>query len=70
VNVLRMLAGWACIAIALASIAIALLGGFGDAGRAAASGSPVLMAHLPAVVFGLALLAVGTWLLNKKKKSP
>jgi lipopolysaccharide export LptBFGC system permease protein LptF len=64
VNVLRIVAGWACILAALALIVLFALGG---APGVAAPASPALMAHLPPVAVGLALLAVGVWLLKKGK---
>ena len=65
-NVLRILAGWACIVAALALIVVLALGG---ASGVSAPGSPALMAHLPPVALGLALLALGVWLLKKGKPS-
>ena len=65
-NVLRILAGWACIVAALALIVLIALGG---APGVSAPASPVLKAHLPLVAVGLALLAVGVWLLKKGKPS-
>jgi len=67
-SLLRIVVGWTCIAIAIVMIVVATLGGF--AGIAGVSRfSPALMAHLPGVVFGFALLAVGAWLLKRKKSS-
>ena len=63
-NVLRIVAGWACILVALALIVLIALG---SAPGASASASPALMAHLPPVAIGLALLAAGVWLLKKGK---
>jgi lipopolysaccharide export LptBFGC system permease protein LptF len=63
-NVLRILAGWACIVAALALIVLFALGG---ASGVSAPASPALMAHLPPVAVGLALLAAGVWLLKKGK---
>ncbi len=57
-RLLRMLAGLACIGAALVLVAFALV----DGGIQGPS-SPALMAHLPPVAFGLALLALGAWLL-------
>jgi hypothetical protein len=68
-NLLRLLIGWACIAAALVMVAATALGGFAGIERFVPR-SPVLMAQLPGVVFGLALLAVGIWMLKKKKTSP
>jgi len=67
-SLLRIVSGWACIVIALVVIAILALGGVdGGAGMTSAS-SPTLMAHLPGVVFGLALLAPGTRSLKTKSR--
>ena len=65
-NLLRILAGWTCIVAALALIVLIALGG---ASGVSMPGSPALMAHLPLVAVGLALLAVGVWLLKKGKPS-
>ncbi len=54
-----MLAGLACVAVAVALTLVLALGWPGAGGAA----SPALMAHLPPVVFGLSLLALGLWLL-------
>ena len=59
-NALRLLAGLACIAAGLILTVVLPIGGGTDGSR-----SPALMAHLPPVVFGLALLALGCWLLWK-----
>ena len=68
-SLLRIVVGWICIAAALLLVAATVLGGF--AGIASfVPRSPALMGHLPGVVFGLALLAVGIWMLKKKKTSP
>jgi lipopolysaccharide export LptBFGC system permease protein LptF len=61
-NALRIVAGWACIVAALALIVLIALGGTPPV---SAPASPALMAHLPPVAVGLALLAVGVWLLKK-----
>lgn len=57
-RLLRILAGLACAAAGLLLVVVLALRG-GTTGGA----SPALMAHLPPVVFGLALLALGAWLL-------
>jgi lipopolysaccharide export LptBFGC system permease protein LptF len=62
-RVLRVIAGLICIAAALVLIVVLALGGPGVGG----AHSPALMAHLPPVVFGLALLALGVWLLKGKR---
>ena len=68
-SVLRIVVGWICIAAALVLVAATALGGFAGIERFVPR-SPALMGHLPGVVFGLALLAVGIWMLKKKKTSP
>ena len=68
-SLLRIVVGWACIAMALVVVAAAALGGFAGIARFV-PGSPALAGHLPGVVFGLTLLAVGIWVLKKKKISP
>ena len=62
-NALRLLAGLACVAAGLLLTVVLLVTGEGDGSR-----SPALMAHLPPVSFGLALVAVGCWLLLKRKR--
>jgi hypothetical protein len=68
-SLLRIVFGWTCIAAALAVVAVAALGGFAGIARFVPA-SPALAGHLPGVVFGLALLAVGIWVLKNKKASP
>ena len=55
---LRWLAGLACIGGGIALCLWLLLVDGGGHG-------PALMAHLPPVAFGIALLAAGIWLLRK-----
>lgn len=62
-NAVRLLAGLACVAAGLFLTVVLLVTGEGDGSR-----SPALMAHLPPVAFGLALMAVGCWLLLKRKR--
>jgi hypothetical protein len=62
-RLLRVIAGLACTAVALVLIVVLALGGPSMGGAR----SPALMAHLPPVVFGLALLALGVWLLKGKR---
>lgn len=61
----RIALGLACAAGGLALIVALPLAGPTDAARMA---SPALMAHLPPVAFGLALLGVGAWLLATGRK--
>ena len=56
----RVLVGSLCIVLGL--VVTALLGfGFGPAGGV---GAPALVAVLPSVSFGLAICAVGVWLIS------
>lgn len=55
---LRILAGWACIAIALAVAVAALRGGL-----PAHAATSALIAHLPTAAYVLAPLSLGLWLL-------
>lgn len=61
-RLLRILAGLVCIAVALATVGLLLL-----APTESGTTSPALMAHLPPVAFGLALFALGLWLLLRKR---
>jgi hypothetical protein len=63
---LRLLAGWLCVAIGCALVVLLGLGAF-DPVDAPASLGPVLVAMLPSVTIGLALFAVGVWLINTGK---
>lgn len=67
---MRILAGWLCIAIGFALVVLLGLGVFDplDASMAA-TGSliPVLAALLPSVSFGIAIFAVGVWLITNGK---
>ena len=62
-RLLRTIAGLTCIAAAVVLILVLLLRAPGIGGVH----SPALTAHLPPVVFGLALLALGVWLLKGKR---
>jgi len=67
---LRLLAGWLCIAAGFALVVMLGLGVFDPVTAAAAratSLTPALVAMLPGVSFGIALFAVGVWLIATRK---
>lgn len=67
---LRLLAGWLCIAAGFALVVMLGLGVFDPITASAAratSLTPVLVAMLPGVSFGIALFAVGVWLIATRK---
>lgn len=67
---LRLLAGWLCIAIGFALMVVFGLGVFDPLGASAAKATsltPVLVAMLPSVSFGIAIFAVGVWLIATRK---
>jgi hypothetical protein len=65
-----MLAGWICIVIGFAVMALLGLGMVDPTVNAAAhatSMTPVLVALLPSVSFGIAIFAVGVWLISTSR---
>ncbi|MFC3550581.1 hypothetical protein ACFOLC_06075 [Lysobacter cavernae] len=62
---LRLLAGWLCIGLGLA---LMVLLGLGADLPSATSPTPILVALLPSVSFGLALCTVGAWLIATRKR--
>ena len=69
---IRLMAGWCCVAIGFALVVVLGLGVLDPAGTSAASATslaPVLVALLPSVSFGIAIFAVGVWLITTGKKS-
>lgn len=67
---LRLLAGWLCVAIGFAVIVLLGLGVFDPTATAAADAvslTPVLVALLPSVSFGIAIVAIGFWLITTGK---
>lgn len=67
---LRLLAGWLCIAAGFALVVMLGLGVFDPITASAAratSLTPVLVAMLPGVSFGIAIFAVGVWLIATRK---
>ncbi|MFD0738807.1 hypothetical protein ACFQZQ_05890 [Lysobacter koreensis] len=69
---MRLLAGWLCIAIGFALVVLLALGVLDPVGASAAratSLTPVLVALLPSVSVGIAIFAVGVWLISTGRKS-
>ena len=67
---LRLLAGWLCIAAGFALVVMLGLGVFDPITASAAratSLTPALVAMLPGVSFGIAIFAVGVWLIATRK---
>lgn len=67
---MRLIAGWLCIAIGFALVVLLGLGVFDPIGASAAQATslaPVLIALLPSVSFGIAIFAVGVWLIATGK---
>ena len=67
---LRILAGWLCI---LAGFAVMVLMSFGvfDPARSPNAGDslmPLVVGHLPSVSFGIAIFAIGVWLISTGKR--
>lgn len=66
----RLLAGWLCMAIGFAVVVLLGLGVFDPttpSGTNAPSLAPALVAMLPSVSFGIAIFAVGVWLISTGK---
>ncbi|WP_206860267.1 hypothetical protein [Lysobacter changpingensis] len=66
----RLLAGWLCIVAAFAVIILISFGVFDPIGPSETTGSivPVLVGMLPSVSFGIALFAIGVWLISTRKR--
>ena len=67
---LRLFCGLLCIAAGFALVILIGLGVFDPITASAASGTsltPALVAMLPGVTFGIALFAVGAWLITTGK---
>ena len=67
---LRILAGWLCI---LAGFAVMVLMSFGvfDPARSPNAGDslmPLVVGLLPSVSFGIAIFAIGVWLISTGKR--
>ena len=65
-RLLRLLAGCLCIVTGVA-LAVSLGLGLLDPVNAVTSTTPVLIAMLPSVSFGIAMFAVGVWLIASRK---
>ncbi|NUO76924.1 MAG: hypothetical protein HOQ32_13025 [Lysobacter sp.] len=67
---LRMLVGWCCVALSFALVILIGAGIFDPVGSVAGQSSltPVLMGLLPSVSFGIALFALGVWLISTGRK--
>lgn len=71
-NSLRLLAGWLCIAIGFGLVVLLGLGGFDPITASVAQATsltPVLIALLPSVSFGIAIFAIGVWLIATRKST-
>ncbi|WP_156087530.1 hypothetical protein [Lysobacter sp. Root667] len=66
----RMLVGWCCVALSFALVILIGLGVFDPIGSVAGRGSltPVLVGLLPSVSFGIAMFALGVWLISTSRK--
>ncbi|MGH8076229.1 MAG: hypothetical protein ACREPE_02735 [Lysobacter sp.] len=64
-RLLRLLAGCVCILIGFVLIVVLGVGAFDPTGTT--SGTPVLVAMLPSVSVGIAIVAVGVWLITTRK---
>jgi len=66
----RLLAGWLCIVLGFAVMILISFGVFDPIGPAETSSSiiPVLVGMLPSVSFGIALFAIGVWLISSRKR--
>ncbi|MHB8913188.1 MAG: hypothetical protein ACYC42_11190 [Lysobacter sp.] len=71
-NSLRLLAGWLCIAIGFGLVVLLGLGVFDPITASVAQATsltPVLIALLPSVSFGIAIFAIGVWLIATRKST-
>jgi len=66
----RLLAGWVCIVLGFAVMILISFGVFDPAAPADTASSiiPVLVGMLPSVSFGIALFAIGVWLISTRKR--
>jgi hypothetical protein len=66
----RLLAGWLCIVLAFAVMILLSFGVFDPMAPAETATSlvPVLVSMLPSVSFGIALFAIGVWLISTRKR--
>ena len=67
---IRLLAGWLCIVRGFAVIILISFGVFDPIAPAETGTSivPVLIDMLPSVTFGIALFAIGVWLISSRKR--
>jgi len=67
---IRLLAGWLCIVLGFAVMILISFGVFDPIAPAATGTSilPVLVGMLPSVSFGIALFAIGVWLISSRKR--
>jgi len=70
VKSVRLLAGWLCIVLGFAVMILISFGVFDPIAPAETSSSiiPVLVGMLPSVSFGIALFAIGVWLISSRKR--
>ena len=67
---IRLLAGWLCIVLGFAVMILISFGVFDPISPAETGTSivPVLIGMLPSVTFGIALFAIGVWLISSRKR--
>ncbi|MDG2517264.1 MULTISPECIES: hypothetical protein [Lysobacter] len=67
---IRLLAGWLCIVLGFAVMILISFGVFDPIAPAETGTSivPVLIGMLPSVTFGIALFAIGVWLISSRKR--
>ena len=67
---IRLLAGWLCIVLGFAVMILISFGVFDPIAPAETGTSivPVLIGMLPSVTFGIALFAIGVWLISTRKR--
>jgi len=70
VKSIRLLAGWLCIVLGFAVMILISFGVFDPISPSATGNSlvPVLVGMLPSVSFGIALFAIGVWLISTRKR--
>ncbi|QGW63813.1 hypothetical protein GOY17_02085 [Lysobacter soli] len=67
---IRLFAGWLCIVLGFAVMILISFGVFDPIAPAETGTSivPVLIGMLPSVTFGIALFAIGVWLISSRKR--
>lgn len=66
----RLLAGWLCVVLGFA-VMILISFGFFDPAQSPNSGDslmPIVIGMLPSVSFGIAIFAIGVWLISTGKR--